>query len=143
MSSRSAVISKEKRKTFEPAVSERAQEKANRVLVSKEKHAAEENSGKLIREEAVSRVKMRKEREPAVRQEYPRKPTVPLSGSEALALEEVSWIGSSNHVLGGVFLAIGAIFAVACIFFTGRKLYNLETQTTTYCFFFHANAAAS
>ncbi|KAG7391371.1 Cell cycle control protein 50A [Phytophthora pseudosyringae] len=45
-------------------------------------------------------------------------------GSKALVLEEVGWFGSSNRVLGGFFLGIGAIFAVACIFFTGRKVYN-------------------
>lgn len=47
-----------------------------------------------------------------------------FSGSKALVLEEVGWFGSSNYLLGGFFLGIGAIFFVAGLFFTGRKLYN-------------------
>ncbi|ETI42732.1 hypothetical protein F441_12181 [Phytophthora nicotianae CJ01A1] len=47
-----------------------------------------------------------------------------FGGAKALVLEEVGWFGSTNYILGGFFLGVGAIFAVAGIFFTGRKLYN-------------------
>ncbi|CEG46740.1 protein kinase [Plasmopara halstedii] len=50
-----------------------------------------------------------------------------FGGSKALVLEEVGWFGSTNYIVGGSFLGIGAVFAVAGIVFTGRKLYNSRT----------------
>lgn len=47
-----------------------------------------------------------------------------FSGTKALVLEQVGWFGSTNYILGGFFLAIGGVFLVAGIFFTGRRLHS-------------------
>lgn len=58
------------------AVDENAREEGKKALALKEKLAVEVNTGKLMREEAVSRLKKCKERESAASEKSPRKPTV-------------------------------------------------------------------